>query len=78
MGATLLLDSNLIIYAGQPAHESLRQFIERQAPFVSEISRIETLGYHRLTDDDKAFLEAFFEAAIVLPVSRDIVNRRRE
>lgn len=74
MSATLLLDSNLIIYAAQPAHEPLRRFIEEQAPLVSEVSRIETLGYHRLTSDERVFLETFFEAAGALPISRDVID----
>ena len=49
----MLLDSNIIIYAAQPEHAALRQFIETHTPAVSVISYIEVLGYHKLTEDDR-------------------------
>ncbi|MEM1043681.1 MAG: type II toxin-antitoxin system VapC family toxin [Bacteroidota bacterium] len=73
-----LLDSNLIIYAGQAEHEPLRQFIEAETPLVSEVSRLEALGYHKLGGAERGFLEAFFDAAVVLPISRAIVDRAIE
>lgn len=71
----MLLDSNLIIYASQPDHHRLRAFIARHAPNVSAISKVEVLGYSALTDDEKHFLEAFFEAAQVLPIGADVIDR---
>ena len=34
----MLIDSNIIIYAAQPANAELRQFIATQAPAVSAVS----------------------------------------
>ena len=65
----MLLDSNIIIYAAQPEHAALRQFIETHTPAVSVISQIEVLGYHKLTEDDRQFLEQFFRTAERLPSS---------
>jgi len=59
----MLLDSNIILYAAQPEHSALRQFIEEHAPTVSVISYIEVLGYRRLTNADRQFLEQFSQAA---------------
>jgi predicted nucleic acid-binding protein len=70
----MLLDSNLIIYAAQPEHGALRRFIARQAPYVSVISKVETLGYHKLGEDEERFLKEFFDAAEVLPVSQATVS----
>lgn len=69
----MLLDSNLIIYASQPQHGELRKLIAREAPSVSVISKVETLGYHELGENGQRFLEAFFDAADVLPVSGSVV-----
>lgn len=66
----MLLDSNLIIYAARSEHETLRDLIAREAPCVSVVSKVETLGYHDLSEQEKRFLEEFFEAADVLPVSQ--------
>lgn len=70
----MLLDSNLIIYASQPKHEALRVFIAREAPHVSVISKVETLGYHQLSAREQQFLSAFFDAAQLLPVSQSVVG----
>jgi len=70
----MLLDSNIIIYAAQPPHAALRQFIETHTPAVSVISSIEVLGYHKLTPEDRQFLEQFFQSAERLPLSETVVQ----
>jgi hypothetical protein len=70
----MLLDSNLIIYAAQPEHAALRQFIETHTPAVSVISYIEVLGYHKLMEDDRQFLERFFQTAERLSLSETVVQ----
>lgn len=71
----MLLDSNLIIYASRPVHSALRTFIARQVPSVSAVSKVETLGYPDLTEEEKQFLEAFFDAAEMLPVSQPVITQ---
>jgi len=46
----MILDSNIIIYSAIPENENLRDFIAANSPFASEVSRVEVLGYHKLTD----------------------------
>ena len=70
----MLLDSNIIVYAAQPEHAALRQFIETHTPAVSVISYIEVLGYHRLSEDDRQSLEQFFQTAERLPLSEAVVQ----
>lgn len=70
----MLLDSNIIIYAAQPAHASLRVFIDEHAPAVSIVSFIEVLGFHRLQPADRAVLERFFQAAEILPLSETVAR----
>lgn len=71
----MLIDSNIIIYAAKPEHQTLRRFIARHAPAVSVVSYVEVVGYHRLTEQDQRYFEDFFIAAPVLPISIDIVER---
>ena len=70
----MLLDSNVIIYAARPEHAALREFIADHAPAVSIVSRIEVLGYHKLTEGDRQSLERFFGLAETLPLTETIVN----
>ncbi len=70
-----LLDSNLIIYAGQAQNQKLRDWIAENTPFVSLISKVETLGYQQLTEQEKVFLEDFFEVAPMLSVTDEIAEK---
>lgn len=73
--SAMLLDSNIIIYASKPAHTKLRQFIAETVPAVSAVSYVEVLGYHRLTQEEKNLLEAFFSAAHVLAISDQVLEQ---
>lgn len=69
----MLLDSNILIYAAQPQHGSLREFIAEHSPAISLISKIEVLGYHHLGDADRPLLEDLFAAAELLPIDEIVV-----
>jgi toxin FitB len=56
----MLAEGNIRIYAAQPAHAHLRQFIAMHAPAVSAVSYVEVLGYHQLDAEARQYLEAFF------------------
>lgn len=71
----MLLDSNIIIYAAQPSYAGLRQFIALHAPVVSAVSYVEVLGYHRLQDQERLFLERFFQAARILPLDQAVLDQ---
>lgn len=69
----MLLDSNIIIYAAQPEYAELRRFIAEHSPAVSAVSFVEVLGYHKLTEPDRAALEAFFAVSTIVPITSDVV-----
>jgi hypothetical protein len=71
----MLLDSNIIIYAAQPDNGSLREFIAQQKPVVSALSYVETLGYHRLSEIEKLFLEEFFSVSLIIPISQPVLEQ---
>jgi predicted nucleic acid-binding protein len=70
---TLLLDSNIIIYAAAPEYDDLRTMIAAEAPSVSVVSVVEVLGYHKLTSGERQLFESFFTAAQVLPITDDVI-----
>ncbi|MBF0352079.1 MAG: type II toxin-antitoxin system VapC family toxin [SAR324 cluster bacterium] len=70
----MLLDSNIIIYAIQPEFSRLRQWIANNELAISEISLLEVLGYHKLTQQDKLDLTELFDWNRVLPVSRRVID----
>ena len=69
----MLIDSNIIIYAARPEYQQLRQFIAEHGPFVSAVSYVEVLGYHKLADEERALLEAFFRTAPVLALAQPVL-----
>ena len=70
----MLVDSNIIIYAAKPEHESLRRLIAEKAPAVSAVSYVEVLGYHRLEEQERRHFEAFFGSARILPLSQPVLD----
>ncbi|WP_377473241.1 MAG: type II toxin-antitoxin system VapC family toxin [Microcoleus anatoxicus] len=71
----MLLDSNIIIYASQPEHAQIRQFIGEHDIVVSAISYVEVLGYHQLTEEYRLYFEEFFGVVEVLPISNAVLDR---
>lgn len=69
----MLLDSNIIIYSAQPEYANLRELIAETSPAVSALSYLEVLGYHQLTEQQRQYFEAFFQAAEVLPISEEVL-----
>jgi toxin FitB len=71
----MLVDRNIRIYAAQPAHAHLRQFMAMHAPAVSAVSYVEVLGCHQLDDEARQCLAAFFHLARVLPLSQAVLEQ---
>ena len=74
----MILDSNIIIYSAIPENENLRDFISVNSPFASEVSRVEVLGYHKLTAQQKEFFESLFESTSMLPISDEVLVKAIE
>ena len=69
----MLLDSNIIIYSAMPENEFLREFIRKNSPFVSDISRVEVLGFQKLSAEDIEYFELFFGSTTTIPVSEVVI-----
>ena len=70
-----LIDSNIVIYSYLDKYQYLRKLIIDESARVSEISRIEVLGYHKLTtDEEKYFLDIFNFVTVVIP-SKEIFDK---
>lgn len=69
----ILLDSNIIIYAADPRYPFIRELIRRHGPEVSLVSKIEVLGYHGLTPEQRTYFQAFFDATLVISLNDRII-----
>lgn len=70
-----LLDSNIVIYAIQPENAWLRQLIMADSFAVSQITRVEVLGWHLATPEDLADLETFLAAGAILGLTDVVADR---
>lgn len=71
----MLLDTNIIIYNAHPEYADLRRFLRGRRIYASAISKVEALGFRKITLVDKQSLTLFFRSAAVLPVSSEIIER---
>jgi hypothetical protein len=64
----MLIDSNLIIYATLSPYTQLRDWLVNYATHYSAISRLETLGYHQLSDVEKQAIMAVLDNLDILMI----------
>jgi predicted nucleic acid-binding protein len=77
----VLADSNILIYATQPEHTQLRQWLLDTLPKVSVISRVEILGYHKLQETEQAALTELLdilELVYLTPACYEIAIQLRQ
>ncbi len=70
----MILDSNIVIYANSSTGGPLREWAAREDRAISEITRLEVLGYHRLDDEQRHLLELYIGECTALPVSFTIID----
>lgn len=72
----ILLDSNILIYASKADDPNNPAVIATQYDSValSEISRLEVLGYHGLKGNEKSDLEQMIQRMRVLPINSLLID----
>lgn len=73
----MILDSNIVIYAFELKYResTLEDFLLQGEFSVSNVTRLEVMGYWRNSDAEFRRFELFFEATHVLTVSFEIIDR---
>ncbi|MBA3985465.1 MAG: type II toxin-antitoxin system VapC family toxin [Flavobacteriales bacterium] len=74
MSRTVLLDSNIIIYTGLPQYSELRNWLSSNNIAVSDISRLEVLGYHQLVAKDRTYFENLFQQFDLFNINPEIID----
>jgi predicted nucleic acid-binding protein len=69
-----LIDSNIIVYSYLPRYEYLRELFTKDSVYISEISRLEVLGYHKLTTDEETYFNDIFNFVPIISPSQDIFD----
>lgn len=75
---SLLLDSNIIIYSCSEEYHYLRGLITDQSASISEISRVEILGYHMLKPIEEVYFNDIFNLINIIVPSKEIFDKAIE
>ena len=70
----LLLDSNIVIYSLQPENEPLKKWLDGSLIFISAITQLEVLGYHRITQEEINFARRYFSNCKIIPITYKIIE----
>lgn len=73
-----LVDSNILIYAAKPEFPQLKDLLGQDDLAVSDLTRLEVLGYHNLSDEAKEYFVAVFSLVTVLPITSAVIDRATE
>jgi len=71
----VLADTNLIIYATRPDYAVVANWLLQSAPACSAITRVEALGYHRLSDIEHRAIETIFACLRLIYPTADTFER---
>ena len=70
----ILLDSNIVIYAAEPEYKKLREWLRSRSITISELTKLEVLGYHQLAGDEFEWFTGFFDSIQSISISTDIID----
>lgn len=69
-----LLDSNILIYSGQAEYSYLRSLIFDKESYVSKITQLEVLGFHRLDNKARNYFNSCFHVLQLLAINDSIID----
>lgn len=70
-----LLDSNILIYSANPDAKRLQVWLSENSLHISDITLLEVLGYHKLTNPDRKYFEKFLSNCNQIAISSEILQR---
>jgi toxin FitB len=73
-----LLDSNIVIYATQSSHAYLLPLLHASDCYISEITKLEVLGYHGFDAITKQNMRELFDTLQIIPINSKIIDKAVE
>jgi toxin FitB len=70
-----LLDSNIIIHATQKGDTYLIPLLHEINSYVSEITKLEVLGYHGFDEISRQNMSDLFDSLQIIPIDSNIINK---
>ncbi len=73
-----VIDTNLLIYSNLEEYKYLRTLLRNPDIYVSAISRVEVLGFHKITTTDKTYFEALLRRIPQIAITDEILDKAVE
>ncbi len=73
-----LLDTNILIYSTNPDYSYLQDLIMDSTNAISVISKVESLGYKKITQKEITYFSTAFKILVNHPINDAIINRTIE
>ena len=74
----ILLDSNILIYSSQTEFVYLKPLVLNTKNSVSIISKLEVLGFPRLTQSEKQYFENVFKILRFMSINDNVIDKAIE
>lgn len=71
----ILIDSNILIYSGDERYKHLRDLFKQPDTVISIITRLEVLGYNRITREQINYFESIFKLIGIIQIYNDLVDQ---
>jgi len=71
----MILDSNILIYGANGENSNLDEILDRTDLAAASVTRIETVGYHRLSEIERTWLETTFARMKILHLDDAVAAR---
>ncbi|HEY5370604.1 MAG TPA: type II toxin-antitoxin system VapC family toxin [Hanamia sp.] len=69
----IIIDSNVLIYSANEEFSYLRKLFQEPGTTVSIISKLEVLGYHKITPRQIIYFYALFKVIDILPITDNLI-----
>jgi toxin FitB len=73
-----ILDSNIVIYATQRSYSYLFPLLKDPNNYISEITKLEVLGFHGFDKTSKQAMESLFKRLQIIPIDSEIIEKAIE
>ena len=70
----ILIDSNILIYSADQEFSYLRKLFQETGTSVSAISKLEVLGYHKITPKQIVYFDAVFTVLENIPITDNLIT----
>jgi toxin FitB len=71
----MLLDTNIIIYACKPGGEWLASWTEHPEASIASVTRIEALGFTRISPEEEQAIHNFTNSSPVYPLDEGVIEQ---